>query len=255
MKLTTPDSLCIVMPAYNEQECIEIVVNSWLAFLETDFPSESGVLIVVNDGSKDRTGDILNTLTATHKSLIVIHQKNGGHGSALLAAYRAALDLSPAWVFHVDSDDQFLPQDFGKLWQHRQESNFITGYRKVRNDAFHRLIITRVVRALNFLLFGCYLKDANIPYRLIRGPYLQVLLQLLPDGVFAPNIFLAVLAARDGQKLFEIPISHRKRDTGKVSIVHWKLIKVCYRSAKELLKFRLSLPQKLRLIRAAGLQE
>jgi hypothetical protein len=75
------------------------------------------------------------------------------------------------------------------------------------------------------------------------------LLERLPAGVFAPNIFLAVLAARDGKKLMSIPVTHRDRRTGTVSIIRMKLLKVCFRSARELVLFRVMLPQAVRELR------
>ena len=240
--------LIIVMPAYNEAECIEPVTGKWLSAFSL-INVESGKLIAVNDGSKDSTGEILDSLADRDSRLIVVHQKNGGHGSALLRAYNEALKLSPEWIFHVDSDDQFEPQDLPALWQHRDKSDFITGYRKVRHDALHRLIITKIVVLLNFLLFGKFLKDANIPYRLIKAEYLRKLLRALPANIFSPNIFLAVLAAKDGQNLMEIPIKHQDRETGQVSIVRLNLIKACLRSAKELFRFRLELKQNLKKLR------
>lgn len=74
----------------------------------------------------------------------------------------------------------------------------------------------------------------------------------LPDPApFAPNIFLAIMAKKSGQELFDIPITHRERVSGTVSIVKWNLWKVCIRSFKELLNFRLELNNKIRAIKAA----
>jgi glycosyltransferase involved in cell wall biosynthesis len=242
--------LCLVAPAYNEQECIEKVVNGWLAELALRIPSGRYLAIIVNDGSKDRTGELLDRLAARQPKLLVIHQANSGHGAALLRGYREALDRNAEWIFHVDSDDQFEPSDLRLLWQRRSETRFLTGYRQSRYDALHRLVITRLVRALNLLMFGYYLKDANIPFRLIHGPYLSKLLTLLPRPVFAPNIFLSLLAARDGQQLMEVPVTHKPRETGRVSIVRWKLIKVCLRSSWELFQFRRQLAGHLVALKA-----
>lgn len=227
-------SLAIVMPAYNEADCIEEVVRAWLKVLQR-IP---GFLLVVNDGSKDRTGEILNRIAATEPCLKVVHQTNAGHGAAVLRAYREALKPGVTYVFQTDSDDQFKPEDFWQLWERREKSPFIIGFRKARSDAFHRLVITRLVVVLNLLVFGVKLKDSNIPFRLMRADFLQALLQMLPAGVFAPNIFLTVLAAKAGSTLFELPISHEERKTGQVSIIRWKLIKICFRCAGELLHFR-----------------
>lgn len=229
--------LCIVMPAYNEEGCIKDVINSWFAVIDRMQMLDTR-LVVVNDGSKDKTGELLDTLALTEKRLVVRHQKNGGHGVALLHAYRVGLELSPTWIFQVDSDDQFEPNDFEQLWTRRNESKFILGCRKERHDALHRLVITRIVRVINALLFGRYIQDANIPFRLIKADYLAQLLKRLPEGIFAPNIFLSILAARDGENLLSIPVTHRDRRTGEVSIVRWKLIKICFRCVKELALFR-----------------
>lgn len=230
-------SLCIVMPAYNEEGCMEPVVKSWLAVLD----SVPGQMIVVNDGSRDRTGEILDKVAAADKRLKVVHQKNAGHGAAVLNGYRLALATGADWIFQTDSDDQFKPSDFQKVWAKRNESPFILGFREVRHDAFHRKVISAIMRTLVLTLFGTALRDPNIPYRLIRANFLRGLLNILNAEVFAPNIFLSVMAKRAGANLFEIPIEHEERKTGKVSILRWKLLKVCFRSAKELASFRLVL--------------
>lgn len=243
--------LSLVVPAYNEQDCIEKVVNEWLSEMAILIPSGRYQAVIVNDGSKDRTGEILDRMAKDQPKLKVVHQANGGHGRALLRGYREAVESHAGWVFHVDSDDQFEPKDMALLWERRGQSRFLTGYRQSRYDAFHRLVITRIVRGLNLLLFGYYLKDANIPFRLIQGGYLARLLTRLPESVFAPNIFLSLLAARDGQQLMEIPVTHKARETGAVSIVRWKLIKVCLRTARELMRFRRDLPEHLTALKAA----
>lgn len=241
-------TLCIVMPAYNEEGCIQEVVRGWLEVFER-VATPDAKLVVVNDGSRDRTGALLDELANSSEQLIVVHQANGGHGKALRTAYDKAVELDAQWVFHVDSDDQFDTRDFELLWKERQRSLFILGFRRARHDALHRLVITRIMRTLNLMLFGAWLRDANIPFRLIEGKYLRILLDAVPPNVFAPNIFLSVLAARDGQNLMFIPVSHKERGTGKVSIVRWRLIKACLRCVGELLEFRMKLGSLLRTIR------
>lgn len=230
----------LVMPAYNEQECIEGVVKSWRQQLAETVKGPFR-LVVVNDGSRDQTGAILDRLAQEIPELVPVHQPNGGHGAALYTGYNKALELGAAYIFQTDSDDQFKATDFALLWAQRETSPFLLGNRRRRFDPLHRLVITRIMRFFLFLIFGAWLVDANIPFRLIRADYLRRLLGRLPKGLFAPNIFLTVLAARDGRKLGHIPVTHIERATGKVSIVRWKLIKVCLRSARELFLFRLSL--------------
>lgn len=194
-------------------------------------------MVVVNDGSKDNTPKILDNIKGNLPYLHVVHQKNGGHGNAVLNGYEEALKFEPDWVFQVDSDNQFLPDDFPKLWEKRSQSNFLMGYRKKRYDDFNRLVITRIVRVIIFLLYRVFVTDSNIPYRLMKGSYLRVLVNDLPGRPFAPNIFLTVMAKKDGNDLMFIPVTHKERETGQVSIIKWKLLKVCFRSARELLSF------------------
>src|SRR3989344_1361606 len=225
--------LVLVMPAYNEQDCIGDVIRNWRKELATKLGSDFAILLV-NDGSKDNTGKILDSLKNEMSNLHVIHQRNAGHGAALLNAYRSALLLNAEWIFHVDSDDQFTAADFWQLWNVKIQSNFLMGYRRIRHDAWQRLCISKILKGILFLFFGARLRDANIPYRLIKTSYLKKILEVLPPAIFAPNIFLAVLAAKDGQNLCEIPVEHKSRQTGKVSIVRLSLIKACFRSLKEL---------------------
>ena len=231
--------LCIVMPAYNEGEVIAEVVQKWSDLLKEKFSATEAKLIVINDGSKDNTGAILEDLATRNEYLIAVTQPNGGHGRAVIAAYNLAVEQGCDYVFQTDSDDQFEASDFWKLWEKREVSNFILGYRKIRFDAPIRLIITRIVRLVLWLFYGVSIPDSNIPFRLIKADVLREMLKRLPHPLpFAPNIFLSVMARRDGENLLNIPITHKDRHTGEVSIKKWNLLKVCWRSYKELMAFR-----------------
>lgn len=182
---------------------------------------------------------------------MVVHQPNGGHGNAVVNGYRQAVALDSEYVFQTDSDDQFVTDDFAKLWAKRRESPFILGYREERYDAFARLIITRILRFSIAFIYGTYIMDSNIPFRLIRGSFLRKLLAQLPTPTpFAPNIFLAVMAKKAGYNTFDIPITHKERQTGTVSILKWKLLKVCMQSFKELAQFRFELGSKVKALKS-----
>lgn len=234
------------MPAYNEAECIEKVIAGWTQALSKIVGQGQFKMVIVNDGSKDDTGAILDKIASFNSNIMVIHQANAGHGPALMNGYRKACEMDAAYIFQVDSDDQFLPMDFQKLWDNREKSKFIMGWRQVRGDALHRHVIAKILRTLIFLFFGAFVKDGNIPFRLIERNYLKRLLGAMPSGLFAPNIFLAILASRNGQNLMFIPVTHLDRATGVVSMMGWKLFKICLRSVRELVDFRLSLNSRLK---------
>ena len=229
------DTFVILMPAYNEEGCIERVVCSWMDVVKRHAGSE---MLVINDGSTDGTGEKLDELKKHLNELSVIHKRNEGHGPAVIQGYSEATKTRHKWVFQTDSDNQLSPEDFCRLWGQREKSDFILGYREKRNDPYYRLFITKAIVLLNLVSFGVLIKDANIPFRLMRTEYLARLLEVLPENLFAPNIFLSILAKKEGQDLLDIPVGHKERKTGKMSMVRWNLVKICMRSVKELLLFR-----------------
>lgn len=235
MNSTTLPALTIVIPCYNEEGCIDLVIRDWVTTIASRIRNFE--FIIVNDGSRDRSGEILDKLALEIHELRIVHQPNAGHGAAL----RKGLEHAQGeWVFHVDSDNQFLPMDFWKLWDLRNEYEYLCGIRTQRHDPFHRLLITRLVRILIFLYFGTSVCDANIPYKLVRKAELEHLLTLISPDVFAPSIFMTVAAARCF-RFKEIPVRHLARETGTVSIIRLNLIKACLRSARELAAFRSAL--------------
>ncbi len=235
------------MPAYNEEACIEQVCLDWLKILD---PFDGGRLIVIDDGSRDKTGAILDRLAERESRLLVLHQPNGGHGTALLAGYRKAIELGCKAIFQVDSDNQFQADDFHILWSLRASSHFILGCREKRRDAPIRLVISKIARLLNLILFGADIRDANIPFRLIRADFLERLLAELPQDLFAPNIALSILAQRAGQTLHSAPVRHQDRAAGTGGLRGLRLLRACARCLRETLALRLRFGAILSRLRA-----
>jgi len=251
MESIMPLELVLVMPAYNEQGCIETVVNQWGNYLQNTIGHQFKIL-VINDGSKDNTKSILDTLQQKTNYLIVVHKENAGHGAALYHGYKMAINLNPQWIFQVDSDNQFIAQDFSLLWQTRDKSRFILGFRKHRHDDWVRLLITKTMRLCIYIFFGVWVEDANVPFRLMKTNFLAEVMKVLPVGLFAPNVFLTIIGAKMGYPLFFIPVTHQERKTGTVSIFRWKLFKVCFRSFIELILFRWHLSGAIRYLKNKG---
>ncbi len=93
---------------------------------------------VIDDGSRDQTPSILDRLSSELKGAKVFHKENGGHGSAILFGLEKA---KAANLFLMDSDGQFGPMDFWKLWDCRNGADLIIGVRASRHDPKHRLIL------------------------------------------------------------------------------------------------------------------
>jgi dolichol-phosphate mannosyltransferase len=222
-----------VAPLYNEAANLEAFLDEWLPVVRAH-----GRMLVVNDGSRDESGEILDRAARRHPEIQAIHQSNGGHGSAILTGYRAALEAGAGWVFQVDSDRQFLASDFERVWQDRDRAEFVLGYRAERHDHPVRLVLSGVHRQILGAAIGVRLRDPNCPYRLMRAPLLRRLLEEIPPNAFAPNVFLAAAAARASVKMIETPVGHRERPAGAASIRGWKTLRIGMRCLGEIWQFR-----------------
>lgn len=219
----------IVMPVYNEEEIIQQTVRDYHSEIVKQLPGSE--MVIVNDCSTDGTPTILGKLENELEGIKVLKpERNGGHGKALRLAYEnAKLSL----VFHTDSDYQFDPKDFWKLYAEIEDHDLVIGYRATRHDPFPRLVITNILRASNMVIFGFNIRDANSPFRLIRKECLEECLKVIDTDAFAPSIMLTISARWMGYRVKEIPVTHLPRLTGEVSIKKWKLLKACIRSLSQ----------------------
>ncbi|MGA2603715.1 MAG: glycosyltransferase family 2 protein [Verrucomicrobiia bacterium] len=226
-------TLSVIMPAYNESAAIADAVSEVQHWVLAPLPAAE--LIVVNDGSQDDTGKILEGLASGEPRLRVVNQKNAGHG----AAVRTGLELARGeYVFLLDSDRQVPLEAFPGLWQAAHGHEGALGVRWPRRDPLFRLLLTRVVRLLLFLLFRVRLRDANCPFKIFRRSIWTEARGLIPEGTITPSLFLAVYMARRWPSIEQQPVPHRIRATGVVSIRRWKLVKTCALAFRQLWDFR-----------------
>jgi len=229
-------SLSLVMPCYNEEKIIEQVVRAY--YYEVISKIENSEFILIDDCSKDNTYNILDKLKYEFPKLKVLKTPfNGGHGKAIRMGYESA---GKEYVFQADSDNQFKCKDFWKLYALKDDYDFILGVRKNRQDPLHRLILSKIIRLVNFILFGIWVKDVNCPFRLIKKRLLNELLNSIDREALAPNIMISILAKKRGIKIKEVAVTHYVRETGKISITNWKLINFAFRGFKQLLKFKIT---------------
>ena len=220
------------MPVYNEEGCIADVVRSWRDMLLAsgiDF-----VMIVIDDGSRDRTAEILEQFAADTR-IRIIHQANRGHGPTILSGYRQAVELAP-WVFQCDSDNEISPDAFGGLWSVRQQVDAVFGSRQYRRQGIQRGLISFCSRVTVRLLFGRGVEDVNTPYRLMRSAVFGPILECIPADAFAPNVIISGMLAATRARTLNVPVPCRRRQTGHVSIARWRLWKGALRSFGQTLR-------------------
>jgi dolichol-phosphate mannosyltransferase len=226
-------ALTVVMPAYNEEAAIEDAVADVRAEILDIVPGAE--LLVVDDGSRDHTGAILDRLAAADPRVRVVHQPNGGHGAALRTGMEQA---TGKFMFLIDSDRQIPIEAFPPLWAAVRGRDGAFGVRADRHDPALRLALTGLIRRVLLLVFGVSLRDANVPFKVIRRSVWLKARDLIPEGTLAPSLFLAVFARVRGLDVVELEVPHRARATGVVSIRRGKLLKFCARAFRQLLAFR-----------------
>jgi len=229
-----PHELALVMPVCNEQACIVAVVQSWLdvlSRLNIDFR-----FIILNDGSTDGTEEALAVFEHDRR-LHVINKQNTGHGPTILLGYRQAVELGE-WVFQCDSDDEMKADYFPCLWEKRKEYHALLGKRAEYKQTRSRKFVSICSRIAIRLLYGSGVADVNTPFRLIRSNVLKQFVNQIPDDTFAPNILISGMLARTGARIYEHPVPHEGRRTGKTSLVRLKLWRCALKAFWQTLTWR-----------------
>ena len=138
-------SLFIVIPAYNESENIEQTIRDWYPIVESNNKEGKSRLVIINDGSKDNTLQLVKAQMKDHPLLIALDKPNGGHGSTVLYGYRYAIKNHADYIFQTDSDGQTNPAEFEQFWKKRNSFDAIIGNREVRGDGKSRKFVENTV--------------------------------------------------------------------------------------------------------------
>lgn len=226
--------LALVMPVYNEEEILENVINDWTNVFEgLDIDFE---ILAYNDGSKDKSLEILRKNAENNSRLIVRDKKNSGHGPTILQGYRDCVE-NYEWIFQTDSDNELGTEGFVELWKNRCDYDFLIGKRFYKNRDASRKIISNVAKIITRILCGKGVSDVNCPYRLMKTSVFKDLFLKIESDTFSPNIIVSGFVNRNNIKFFEIPVEWKNRSTGTVSIQKMKLFKSAAKAFFQTIKF------------------
>ena len=156
--------LSIILPCYNEEQNIAHSVRDTASWMDTR--GMKGEIIVVDDGSKDASPALLETLAKEIPRLRVVrHEKNGGYGIAV----RSGCDNARTeWIAFMDSDGQFHAEDFDLLIAKTAQYPFVTGRRARRADSPLRNAFGKILGAMNVLVLGLWVRDVNCGMKMFR---------------------------------------------------------------------------------------
>lgn len=233
------DKLYIVIPAYNEQDTIKQVIREWYPIVEN--AGRESRLVIVNDGSKDNTFQIMQECAKNRPQFIPLTKENSGHGATVLWAYKYALEEGADYIFQTDSDGQTLPEEFLPFWRERENYDMVIGHRRHRQDGISRYIVTKTLKYVIKVCFGVTVTDANTPFRLMKAETLKKNIDLIPENFNLSNVIISVIYAKKNLKVKYIPITFRPRQGGVNSINLRKISRIGIQAFSDFVKINKTL--------------
>ena len=202
------DSISIIIPAYNDEGTIEDVVREAASVAQE--LTDRYEVVVIDDGSHDATGDILERLEEENLR-VVHHNPNQGFGPTMRELYgRATEDL----LFSAPGDGQIPPRVLGAMMPALEEYDLVVGYRRSRNDPLRRRIQSFVYNSLISILYGVRLRDVNSS-KLMKTQILRDI-SLTSSSAFI-EAELCIKAKAAGYRIGEVVIDHLPRRYGEAS--------------------------------------
>ncbi len=212
--------LSVFFPAYNDGGTIASLVISAVKVAGSLTPDFE--VIVVNDGSKDDTPQILDELARLYPDhvRVVHHPKNRGYGGALRTGFATA---TKDFVFYTDGDGQYDPAEMTVLWATMTDDvDWVNGWKISRADPLHRIVIGRVYHHAVKLLFGLKVRDVDCDFRLMRRRIFDVVRLEKDSGVICLEMMKKFQDA--GFRVAETPVHHYHRAHGHSQFFNFRRI-------------------------------
>ena len=230
------EKLYVVMPAYNEEENIESVVEQWYPILK--FGSKESKLVIADAGSVDKTHKILVNLKKKYPQLEIVSKSLKQHGPKVIYLYKYAIKNNADWIFQTDSDGQTNPLEFEEFWKLRNKYDVILGNRTVRGDGKSRAFVEKVVCFLLKLYFGVKVRDANAPFRLMKASVVNKYINNFKEDYNLPNIMMTTYFSYYKEKLTFREITFKPRQGGVNSINIPKIVKIGWNALSDFKNFK-----------------
>lgn len=213
-----PGTLSLVLPAFNEEANIEIVVHRALEVLP-HFTSGFEI-IVVNDGSRDGTAEIIDRLANVDSRVRPIHHRtNRGYGGAVKSGFGAS---TCEYVMFMDADRQFDIADIRLLSPFVPLFDIVAGFRMERSDPMIRRINAEVFNLAVRILFDVHIRDLDCAFKIFRGDLIRSL-ELTSAGALL-NAETQAKLRRQGATLVQVGVPHHPRLAGTATGGSMKVI-------------------------------
>ncbi len=217
--------ISLSLPCYNEEGNIAKVTAEACKILDeiTDTPEGTSnyEVIIVNDGSSDKTADIADGLAKDNPKIKVIHHKvNKGYGAAVCSGLK---NSRYDYICFADGDGQFDLIEIKRLVELIVDNDIVIGYRIKRNDPLYRLLNAKMYGLLIQILFGLKVRDINCAFKIFKKEVIDDL-KIESNGALI-NAEILIKAKNKGyNKIKEIPVHHYPRVSGKQTGANLKVI-------------------------------
>lgn len=220
--------LSVFFPAYNDSGTIASLVIAARQAARSLTPDYE--IIIVNDGSADRTAEIADELARTYPDVRVVHHpRNRGYGGALQSGFAAA---TRELVFYTDGDAQYDPAEMTVLWEAlRDDVDLVNGYKISRSDPLHRIVIGRIYHHTVKLLFGLRVRDVDCDFRLMRRSIFDTVQLEKTSGVICLEMMKKIQDA--GFRIAEMPVHHYHRAYGRSQFFNFRRL---FKTAVDVMK-------------------
>ena len=216
------ESLSVFFPAYNEEANLVETVEKAIPVIKK--ATDIYEIIIVDDGSRDKTGEIAKDLAKKYQFIKVVeHHPNRGYG----AAFKSGIYNSQyEWITFTDADGQFDFSELTKLIEKQEETNadLVIGYYLKRAVGFQRILGSKIWEWTVFCLFGLKVTDTDCGFKLFRKKVVDSIPKLQAErGPFINSEFL-IQAKRAGFKFAEIGVHHYPRKAGVATGASLKVV-------------------------------
>jgi len=208
------DSISAVLPAYDEEENIEKATRDMAAVLDA-LDLRDWEVIIVDDGSKDRTGEICDRLAAEDPQHIRVfhHQPNRGYAEALKTGFTSARHQL---IFYTDSDNQFDVKEMKRLLPLIEQADIVCGFRIYRFDPLTRLILSWGFNLLVRIMFRINVRDIDCAFKLFRREVFDKV--TIESKKFFVDAEVLAKARYYGFRLVELGVRHYPRPAGRSTV-------------------------------------
>ena len=204
--------LSIFFPFWNEEENIKEVVEKAIKVAEN--VADKWEILMIDDGSSDKTLDIARDLERKHSNLRAIsHMPNRGYGAALREGFA---NSRYGLVVFNDGDGQFDFSEVNKFLEKVENADIVIGFRKKRFDHPFRHLLMNLLKIWDLIFFGFYFKDIDCGFKLFRKDALGEIYPLYSEGAMITTEILAK-AKRAKLRIEQVEVTHYPRIYGDQS--------------------------------------